>query len=217
MGGAEFPEALVCPAHYDQVAREIPFGKLRQDCVVGIDDVRDRRACCLRDKLIRIKEGQAHVCCQPVDELGVRDPESVLQRPEAACRHNKVLVLETRPIAVKPLDHVHCQSRMHRALDSHAAHLSLTLAVVSIADTEESTLDIYAQVDCGTCLRLWRIHVPAERLGHKDIPRLACGGRDAYGAVERSQRELDGIVAVKCLVDDHAPLPIYLVDPDPLG
>ena len=147
----------------------------------------------------------------------MRDPESVLQRSEAACRHNKVLVLETRPIAVKPLDHVHCQSRVHRALNSHAAHLSLALAVVSIADTEQRTLDIYAQVDGGTCLRLWRIHVPAERLGHKDIPRLACGGRDAYGAVERSQRKLDGVVAVKCLVDDHAPLPIYLVDPDPLG
>ena len=27
-----------------------------------------------------------------------------------------------------------------------------------------------AQVDCGACLGLWRIHVPAERLGDKDRP-----------------------------------------------
>jgi hypothetical protein len=107
--------------------------KLRQDRVVGVDDSRSVSGL-PAGQAIRIKNGQP-TSCQPVDELGMRDLKASSNGRKPPGRHNKVLVLETRPIAVKP-DHVQCQSRVSSPRQPRRTPLPRS-GCASIADTEE--------------------------------------------------------------------------------
>jgi hypothetical protein len=86
---------------------------------------------------------------------------------------------------------------------------------MAIAQREQRTFGVDAEVDRRSSPYFGAVHVSSERLRHQHIAGFARGGSYSHSSVEGLQRQPGGVVRIERLVDDFARIGINRVHPCP--
>src|ERR1700730_12262893 len=139
---ADLAEPLVDIGQRAATGRKPFLADLRKRCVVGVADIGEGRFHRLADQLVRIHGRESVVRDEPLDEIGLRDAEGVLQWARGPGGHDVRVGFETPPRARVALDQCYRDDGVHGALDGDAARLALALAGVAVADGTKRALDV---------------------------------------------------------------------------